>query len=40
MMNGAVQSRAMIFYRALLKIWIGEHPVSSSLKNGMLGIQD
>ena len=28
------------FFRALLKIWIGEHPVSSSLKNGMLGIQD
>ncbi|MGB5473831.1 MAG: chalcone isomerase family protein [Gammaproteobacteria bacterium] len=28
------------FFRALLKIWIGEHPVSSSLKKGMLGIQD
>lgn len=28
------------FFRALLKIWLGEHPVSDSLKDGMLGISD
>jgi len=28
------------FFRALLKIWLGGHPVSSALKNGMLGGQD
>ena len=28
------------FFRALLKIWLGEHPVSGSLKSEMLGIQD
>ena len=25
------------FYRALLKIWLGNRPVSDSLKQGMLG---
>jgi hypothetical protein len=25
------------FYRALLKIWLGAHPVSKALKQGMLG---
>ena len=25
------------FYRALLKIWLGNEPVSDSLKQGMLG---
>ena len=28
------------FFRALLKIWLGEHPVSKSLKKEMLGLQD
>jgi len=28
------------FFRALLRIWVGEHPVSSSLKHEMLGIED
>jgi len=28
------------FFRALLRIWLGEHPVSNSLKQGMLGKQD
>jgi hypothetical protein len=25
------------FFRALLKIWLGDRPVSKSLKQGMLG---
>ena len=28
------------FFRALLKVWLGDHPVSSSLKDAMLGTQD
>jgi len=28
------------FFRALLSIWLGEHPVSRSLKNEMLGLED
>lgn len=28
------------FFRALLKIWLGEHPISSSLKSDMLGSQN
>jgi len=28
------------FFRALLRIWLGEHPVSNSLKHEMLGIED
>ena len=28
------------FFRALLKIWLGDHPVSSSLKDEMLGRPD
>ncbi len=33
--RGAVEGND--FYRSLLKIWIGSHPVSKSLKQGMLG---
>ena len=33
--RGAVEGND--FYRSLLKIWIGPHPVSDSLKQGMLG---
>ncbi|MEZ5543397.1 MAG: chalcone isomerase family protein [Pseudomonadota bacterium] len=28
------------FFRALLRIWLGEHPVSTALKSAMLGRQD
>ncbi len=37
--NGKEQGRTegQDFYRALLKIWMGDHPVSDSLKKGMLG---
>jgi len=33
--RGAVEGSD--FYRSLLKVWIGSHPVSNSLKQGMLG---
>jgi len=33
--RGAVEGNE--FYRSLLKIWIGSHPISNSLKQGMLG---
>jgi hypothetical protein len=33
--RGAVEGSD--FYRSLLKIWIGAHPVTDSLKQGMLG---
>jgi len=33
--RGAVAGNG--FYRSLLKIWIGSHPVTDSLKQGMLG---
>ena len=33
--RGAVKGND--FYRSLLKIWIGAHPVTDSLKQGMLG---
>ncbi|MDQ1362683.1 MAG: hypothetical protein QG652_543, partial [Pseudomonadota bacterium] len=28
------------FYRAALKVWIGDHPAQLPLKQGMLGSQD
>jgi len=38
------QSRAVIegsdFYEALLKIWLGESPVTEDLKNSLLGIEE
>lgn len=38
------QSRAVIegvdFYAALLKIWLGESPVTEDLKNSLLGIEE
>lgn len=36
--RGAVEGND--FFRALLRIWLGEHPVSDSLKDGMLGVKD
>jgi hypothetical protein len=36
--RGAV--RGNDFFRALLRIWLGEHPVSAALKDEMLGVQD
>jgi hypothetical protein len=33
--RGAVEGSD--FYRSLLKVWIGSHPVSDALKQGMLG---
>ncbi len=37
--NGKVQARikGKDFYQALLKIWLGDNPVSDSLKRGLLG---
>jgi len=28
------------FYRGLLKVWLGDSPVTTDLKNGMLGIEE
>lgn len=37
--NGEVQARikGRDFYRALLKVWLGDSPVSGNLKKGLLG---
>lgn len=40
MVGGRVLGKAIAgedFYRALLKIWLGEHPADQSLKRGLLG---
>ena len=39
-LNGQVKGQAIPgedFYRALLRIWLGEKPVDEDLKNGLLG---
>jgi hypothetical protein len=40
LLNGETKGKPITgedFYRALLRIWLGENPVSGSLKNALLG---
>jgi len=42
-LNGEVKGRTIPgydVYRALLKVWIGDHPTSAGLKKALLGQMD